>query len=145
MPRMTHPNPGGLSRPLLVAAQTLFMLLPLIGLWLMREGKPMRLTPTKCLAVGAAIVAFSLLVVMFYDTEIGVPNWVGVGVCSGNLALRVLEASRLAQLHGRAVALAAQPQSASEDAKGGDKGHDAAPASTAETAVTRSAPLAQAI
>ena len=74
MPRMTHPNPGGLSRPLLVAAQTLFMLLPLIGLWLMREGKPMRLTPTKCLAVGAAIVAVSLLVAMFYDTEIGVPN-----------------------------------------------------------------------
>ena len=56
------------------AAQTLFMLLPLVGLWLMREGKPMWLTPTKCLAVGAAIVAFSLLVAMFYDTEIGVPN-----------------------------------------------------------------------
>ena len=97
--------PASLDLSLLVAAQTLFMVLPLAGLYGMRDGHPTRVTLPKAVIVSCAIVAFGILVAMFYITPEGKPpNWVGVGVCSGNLALRLIEAARCLQLHHAAAA-----------------------------------------
>ena len=50
--------------------------------------------------VTCAIVAFAVLVLMFYVEK----NALGVGLCVANLSLRVIEASRMIQLHLRKVA-----------------------------------------
>ena len=95
--------PERVARDLLIAAQVLFMLLPLAGGYMMREGRPTRLHWPKVVIIASALMAFSLLTVMFYTNSTR-PNWPGVIVCSCNLALRILEAARCVQLHLRALA-----------------------------------------
>ena len=50
---------------LLTAAQSLFMVLPVTGLYLAREGKPTPVHAPKVIMMSAAITAFTLLVIMF--------------------------------------------------------------------------------
>jgi hypothetical protein len=88
------------NEALLSAAQGLFMLLPITGLVHMSGGKGVLLTPPKCVIVVSAITAFSILVIMFYLEN----SDLGVGLCVGNLVLRIMEALRVGQLHLRAAA-----------------------------------------
>tara|TARA_B110001452_G_scaffold206178_1_gene176256 strand:+ start:233 stop:535 length:303 start_codon:yes stop_codon:yes gene_type:complete len=84
---------------LLTAAQTLFMILPLVGLFVARGGQPTACHPPKLVIVVSAITAFALLIVMFcLDGDA-----LGLALCAANLGLRLLEAARVAQLHGRSV------------------------------------------
>ena len=87
---------------LLVAAQCLFMVLPITGLAhsFIGGGAPARLTTPKAIIVTCAIVAFSLLVIMFYRAK----EWVGVLVCLCNLGLRLIEAARVWLQHTHAKA-----------------------------------------
>ena len=94
-----------MGRDLLVTAQVLFMVLPLMGGFMMRKGKPTRLHWPKVVIIVMALIAFSLLTAMFYLTTDGKPNWPGVIVCSCNLGLRLIEAARCVQLHVRALAV----------------------------------------
>ena len=112
---------------LLIAAQTLFCLLPLISLLVRRAGVPAPVHTTQLLAMSASLLAFALLVAMFILLEKPVSlylqdQWrgalftaaahfpttfaqVGIAMCSLNLTLRVVEAIRIAQL-----AVAANPR-----------------------------------
>jgi hypothetical protein len=95
---------------LLTAAQSLFMLLPLSGLVAMSAGKPQLLQGPRAVIVVAATLAFALLVVMFHVSG----SYLGVGLASGNLGLRIIEAVRVAQVHFRASTPAEQKKEQTE-------------------------------
>ena len=98
LPRRAQPCAAGMKTPLgdelLIAAQSLFMCLPLCSLWAKRAGAPMSVHPPQLVAMGCAIVAFALLVVMFYLAH----KPLGLGLCAANFGLRLVEAARTAQL-----------------------------------------------
>ena len=84
---------------LLTAAQCLFMILPFCGLFVARAGRPTACPLPKLTIIVSAMAAFALLVLMFYRDN----NALGVALCVTNLGLRLVEAARVAQLHGRSV------------------------------------------
>jgi hypothetical protein len=63
----------------------------------MWEGKPAKLTWHKAFVCAAAIVAFSLLTVLFLFEKYNL----GVEMCTANLGLRAIEVVRVIQLHYR--------------------------------------------
>lgn len=84
---------------LLTAAQSLFMILPLCGLYVARGGQAAACPAPKLVIIVSAITAFALLVVMFYIDD----NALGFALCVSNLGLRFVEAARVAQLHARSA------------------------------------------
>jgi hypothetical protein len=82
---------------LLTVCQTFFMVLPIGGLYSMREGNPTIATFLKCASQFIAFAGFILLLTMF--TLKG--SDLGIKVCSINLVLRLLENLRIGQLHFR--------------------------------------------
>jgi hypothetical protein len=82
---------------LLFLGQSLFMVLPLTGLYSMRVGSPARMTWIKGINHSVATLGFVTLIVMFAMKG----AWLGVKLCSANLGLRLVEWSRILQLHFR--------------------------------------------
>jgi hypothetical protein len=86
-----------ISAVLLTVCQTFFMVLPIGGLYSMREGNPTIATFLKCANHFFAFSGFILLLTMFTLKE----SDLGIKLCSINLVLRLLENLRIGQLHLR--------------------------------------------
>ena len=85
------------SDALFVAAQSLFVMLPLCSLYSKRAGHPSRLQPPQVLAMLCGILAFALLIIKFALDASSLCLW----PCAVNLLVRVVEAVRALALHCR--------------------------------------------
>ena len=89
---------GFASDALFVAAQSLFVVLPLSSLYSKRAGHPSRLQPPQVLAMLCGMLAFAILIIKFALDASSLCLW----PCVVNLLVRVVEAGRAFALHCRA-------------------------------------------
>ena len=80
---------------LLIVGQALFMVLPLTGMYAMRAGNPASITWIKGINHTVATLGFIVLIAMFWTKK----AFLGVQLCSVNLALRLIEWARIIHLH----------------------------------------------